>query len=129
MKLQPIILRIETFNWTSEDGKTTIAFPVTKMLSEISVGRLKVDRVTTEISEPFIVNWLSKRELNLKHVSSLSLERLDEPVLGAWMADDVLLIDGSHRYLARYVMGFKTIDYLLVSEPDWRPFVTETSRL
>ncbi len=126
MKIIPILRHIETFEWTSEDEKTQISFEVTKMLDEIAAGRLKADHVTTEINETFITTWLSKRELNPLRIVSISRSRLDEPVLGVWMDDAVLLIDGGHRYLARYALGLKTVDYLLVAESDWRPFSTET---
>ncbi len=126
MKVTPILRRIETFEWMSEDGKTQTSFEVTKMLDEIAAGRLKVDHVTTEINEAFITTWLLKRDLNKFHVASISRPRLDEPVLGVWMDDAILLIDGGHRYLARYAVGLRTVDYLLVAESDWRPFATET---
>ncbi len=126
MKMITIAHRVETFNWTSEDNKIFISFTVTRMLEEIRAGRLKVDHVTTEISETFVTTWLSRRELNETYLRTLSRERIDDPVLGVWMDDKVLLIDGGHRYFRRYQLGLKTIDYYLIAETDWRRFATET---
>lgn len=120
-----IVTTIEYFDWTSPDGKTSITFRVTDMLNAISTGTLRAQRVTTRIDTEFVELWLVKRELSDRLIARMTPERRNEPVLGAWMPDgSVLLIDGSHRYMARYLEGLDEIDYNLIAYDDWQGYAT-----
>lgn len=120
---------IEQFDWTSPDECTRISFRVTAMLGDIAKGKLTVARVTTLIDTDFVDTWVAKRDLNMTHVAMMSNARLNVPVLGAVMPDeDVLLIDGSHRMMARRMRGETTIEYNLVAPQDWLPYATITGK-
>ena len=120
-----LFVKIELFDWTSPDEQTTIQFRVTEMLFAIGLGKLQAEHVTTVLDRKFCEEWLSKRELDVVYAQSLSPERLQVPVLGAWMPDQtVTLIDGGHRYLSLYLKQHIYIDYLLVALEDWQPYAT-----
>lgn len=120
---------IEQFDWTSPDERTRISFRVTAMLGDIASGKLRVKRITTYLDVDFADTWVAKRDLNPAHIAALSNARLNVPVLGVWMPDgDVLLVDGSHRYMARRLRGETLIDYYTVALPDWQPYATITGR-
>jgi hypothetical protein len=115
----------EQFDWLSPEGETSISFRVTAMLADITSGRLPAADVTTELSVEFADTWVSQRELNLEYVRGMSDARRNMPVLGVCMPDEtVLLIDGSHRYMARRMHGDTTVDYKLVALGAWEPYAT-----
>lgn len=125
MSNKPHIIILEQFDWTSTDGKTSITFRITEMLGAIAAGQLKTDLITSPLDANFARQWLIKRDLNEYYCRNMSLRRLDQPVLGVWMPDKtVLLIDGSHRYMARYYSGQTTVDYHLVALADWQSYAT-----
>lgn len=116
---------LQRFDWQSEDAGVSISFDVTAMLRDITAGRLVAELVTAPLDETFALTWVSKRDLNFSYCNTMSPVRRNIPVLGAWMPDGtVLLIDGSHRYWARYSRGENEIDYLLIREKDWKPYAT-----
>jgi hypothetical protein len=124
-----VLRRLEQFDWASPDGKTQATFNVTEMLSAITDGKLKANRITTRIDTTFVEDWLVKRELNMPLCHRMGVSRQAIPVLGVCMPDDsVLLIDGSHRYMAKYLNGDDTIDYMLVANGDWQRFATITGK-
>jgi hypothetical protein len=118
---------IQSFAWTSEDQKEHITFDVTAMLDAIRDKTLSVEAVTTALDANFAETWVTKRDLNNYYCRNMSLRQMKSPVLGVWMLDgSVLLIDGSHRYMARYYAGYTEIDYLLVAYGDWQGFAQIT---
>ena len=115
--------RLERFDWTSPDGNASARFRVTEILDAIAKGGLKAQLVTTAIDTTFVEDWLVKRELNMPLCHRMGVSRMTIPVLGVWMPDGtVLLIDGSHRYMAKYLNGDDTIDYMLIANGDWQRF-------
>ena len=118
-----VLRRLERFDWASPDGKTQARFNVTEMLNAIAKGKLKANRITARIDTTFVEDWLVKRELNMPLCHRMGISRMTIPVLGVWMPDStVLLIDGSHRYMAKYLNGDDTIDYMLIANGDWQRF-------
>ena len=98
-------------------------FRVTEILDAIAKGGLKAQLITTAIDTTFVEDWLIKRELNMLLCHRMGVSRMAIPVLGVWMPDGtVLLIDGSHRYMAKYLNGDDTIDYMLIANGDWQRF-------
>lgn len=121
----PMAIKIELFDWTSPDRETSIRFAVTSLSYAMANGQVPFEHVTTALDSEFARIWLPQRELNKDLCANMTKRRRDEPVLGAWMPDGtVLLIDGSHRYMARYLHHEETIDYYLVKYADWKPFAT-----
>jgi len=129
-KLQPVgdlYFKIEVFDWTSEDTRTTIRFSVSEMLTQIARRALPCREITTPIDANWATTWLPKRDPKIEYAMGLSPERAAEPVLGVWMPDEtVLLIDGTHRYMNRFMWGHDTIDWLVVTDPDWRAYAIIT---
>jgi hypothetical protein len=122
------LLRVEEFSWTNEEGDLSITFHVTELLFAISQGKVQVEPVRTPLDTTFAERWLSQRSLSYATIATLSRQRMDEPVLGVGMPDGtVLLIDGSHRYMARHLKGLPTVDYNIVWQPStWLPYATIT---
>ena len=115
--------RLERFDWTSPDGNARARFRVTEILDAIAKGGLKAQLVTTALDTTFVEDWLVKRELNMPLCHRMGVSHMTIPVLGVWMPDGtVLLIDGSHRYMAKYLNGDDTIDYMLIANGDWQRF-------
>ena len=120
-----LYLRVEVFDWTSPDEKTNIRFHITEMQFAIQEGRLIGEHVMAKLDGEFARRWLTLRELNMNYVRNLPPERILNPVFGAQMPDpehSVVLIDGSHRYMRRYLDGNYTVPYLLFTEEQWKPF-------
>ena len=118
-----LVTTTECFDWVSPEGKTQVHFNVTEILEAIAEGSLKANRITTLIDTTFVEDWLVKRELNMPLCHRMGVSRMTIPVLGVWMPDGtVLLIDGSHRYMAKYLNGDDTIDYMLIANGDWQRF-------
>ena len=118
---------IQIFDWESEDKKHKITFQVTDMLRAIVSGKLKAELVTSPIDANFAEQWCKLRIDNHYYCKNMAQKKMDEPVLGVWMDDNtVLLIDGSHRYMARYYAGYATVDYMLVAYGDWQGYAKET---
>jgi hypothetical protein len=118
---------VEQFAWASFDGKTTICFPVTRMLADIASGTLPYDKIETALDIKWAREWLSQRELNYDYCRQLSPARLDEPVLGVWMPRGaVLTIDGGHRYAERLRRRFSHIRFHVIAAEHWIPYATIT---
>lgn len=117
---------IQQFDWTSEDNKHHISFAVTDMLNALKQGTLPFATATVPIDATFAETWCKLRIDNEYYCRNMSQAQMDRPVLGVWMPDEtVLLIDGSHRYMARYWHSLPTIDYVLIAE-GWQRFAKET---
>jgi hypothetical protein len=117
--------RLERFDWQSPDASASMTIKVTEMLADIAAHKLVYEAVTTHVDDKFAHTWLTQRSLNMHHIKRLTPERLAQPVLGITMPDaTVLLIDGSHRYAARWIKHMPTVDYHLVRDPLWRPYAT-----
>ena len=130
MIYQHDIVTFQKFDWTSPDETVQISWPITRMLYDIGNGKLKFQAVVAEIDKDFVENWLVKREPDMEYVRSLPDAQLIVPVLGAWMPrKSVVLIDGTHRYMARYLQKRKTIPYILLAVEDWLPYATITGDL
>lgn len=123
---------IQFFDWQSADGKCQITFSVTRMLDDIISGKLATEVLVASLDTDFDSTWIVQRDLNAKHVMTIMRDEatLNSPVLGVWMPNgSVLLIDGSHRYMARYLLHKPTIDYMLIALNDWKPYATITGDL
>ena len=113
--------RIEIFYWTHRDKSISISFFINEILFDISAKSLPYEEVLVEIEEDFAKNTLMKQDYDLLHCLSLSEERLKEPVIGCYWADNsVILIDGTHRYIRHYMDRRKTIVYRLIKYQDWQ---------
>jgi hypothetical protein len=128
--LGPAII-YQRFDWTSEDGEVEITFQVSQMLVEMRANRLPYETLTTQLDREFAKRWLPERDLNFGYIQSLSprgdAKTYNAPVLGVrWIDDSVILIDGSHRYMARFLHSEPTIDYQIVAYKDWQPYATVT---
>lgn len=118
---------LKRFDWTAENGQCHITFAVTEMLSAIADGKLPYDAVTSPIDWEFVQTWIVKRDIFVSKVRAIMRDKvaLDKPVLGAYTPNNtVLLIDGSHRYMARYMLDRSTIDYHIVRQDFWTIFAT-----
>lgn len=121
------ITTTQQFDWTSPKSNCHVSFQVTRMLTDIASGKLPYDEITSPIDKDFALNWVNKRELNLRYIRNLTHWQLIKPVLGVWLpSGSVLLIDGSHRYMGLYLRGYKTIDNYIVGYVDWQPYATIT---
>lgn len=119
----------EQFDWESNDKQTTMSFPVTHMLQAIKSGKLKAQRTIAAMDLDFAFNVVSKRDIRNSVINNMTNLRYNEPVLGVWMPDQsVILVDGSHRYMARALNHEQEITYDLLLMPDWMPYATIKGR-
>lgn len=125
---KPIVLTFaEVFTWTAPDNTQTIYFSIDPLLAGIANGTIPYDSVEAVLDQGWVNAWLVQRELNMRHVSALTQEQIDEPVLGAWMdGGSVLLIDGSHRYMARFLRGLPTVRWHILHQAEWKRYATIT---
>ena len=122
---------IQQFDWTSEDGKTSISFDVTGLLRAIALDAMPYEKVLAPIDKEWADSWLPLRDLALGHVYNMPKEYAETPVLMVEMTASAantvepingLLIDGSHRY-ARAILDKKhEIRAHLVRFPHWLPY-------
>ena len=111
----------QVFSWTDPDGTRTIDFYIDPLLTGIIDGSIPFDTAEVVIDPVWVKEWLVKRDLDPVHLGSLTDDQIDTPVLGAWMEDgSVLLIDGSHRYMARYILAKPTVRYFLLGKDAWQ---------
>ena len=121
---------LQRFDWDSEDGKCHICFRVSEMLNAIAEGKLRYEEVRSPLDVVFARNWVSKRDIRLNRIMAMTTTELNSPVLGVWMPDgSVLLVDGSHRYMARYRLHRDYIDWHLIALGDWQAYATITGEL
>jgi hypothetical protein len=121
---------VQLFDWQSEDNKCRITFDVTRMLCDIAIGKLPYESVTSLMDDNFARKWVLQRDIHPRRVATFTQAELDTPVLGVWMKDaTVLLIDGSHRYAARWIKHLPLITWHLVALADWQPYATITGEL
>jgi hypothetical protein len=126
----PFVVLFETFSWKSPDGKTSGTFDVTRMLRDIEMRQLSFDNIMTQLDKNFAETWVAKRDINMEYCIQMSLKRRNTPVLGVWMPDgSVLLIDGSHRYMSRFLFDEPTVEYNIVRYPLWRPYAKIRGKL
>jgi hypothetical protein len=116
----------EAFTWESEDKSRSIRFDITTMLAAIAHGVLPYGKCETELDREFAREWLPLRDLDMDRLVALQTDpKLHEPCLGVRMIDDtVLLIDGSHRYMARYLLNLPDVLYHIIEYNDWQPYAT-----
>src|SRR5574337_769114 len=111
----------ELFEWTN--GTTIYKFRISVMHRFLKDNPEYADSIHfTVIIEPdFAENCIAKaRGVDMDRINSLTKERLSEPVIGCTLTDgSVLLVDGNHRYMRRYLDGYKTVDYFLFPESLW----------
>jgi hypothetical protein len=113
----------EVFTWTPDNGKCTVLFMVSSILEAIRRKKIRHKRALTPLDSDFAVGVLTKRELDLDWIHNMSETRLEEPVLCAyWHDGTVILIDGSHRYMALYLAQKPTISCYLIDYEDWQPY-------
>jgi hypothetical protein len=122
--------RFEIFTWRSPDDETELTFAVTPLLSALKRGVVPYDLVHAILDREWAATWLVQRDLNLSFVKRLAQNRparYYDPVLGITMKNgSVLLIDGSHRYMAHYLNGEETIDYHIIPHGSWSSFANTT---
>lgn len=121
----------EVFDWTSEDKTSNFSIDVTRLNSMILAGQISCQKITAVVDDNFVRNHLFAREPNAKTVSMVMDDklRLDVPVLGLWYGPSIILADGTHRYIARWLRHLPTIDYILVEDPLWRQFLLSSTNL
>lgn len=125
----PRFVRIQHFTWNDPDSPRQIEFYVTEMIEAMLLGELPYEKCRAALNAEWAAEWLPQRDLNMNYVRSIAEPKLSTPMLGVRLndADDsVLIIDGSHRYMARYLA--KKEDYLLmiIPYPAWRRYSKET---
>lgn len=93
------------------------------MLSAIANKQLAVQAVITPLDREFANKWLPLRELNMDYVHNMPKSQFDKPVLDVWLPDGTaLLIDGSHRYMARVINNKRAIAHHIIAFSDWQSF-------
>jgi hypothetical protein len=119
-----MLRKVEIFQWDGDgNDRPPQHFYVTALLEAIKSYSVPAERISTYLDRAFAEKWVAGRALHMDYVRSMTEEQRKAPVLGVRMPDGgVLLIDGSHRYMACYLAGDETIDYVLVEHPYWTPF-------
>ncbi len=116
---------IEMFQYNGDGPAPPMLFRVSALAHKLIAGEVGFIHVTSPIDKEFATKWITQRDLNMTYVHNMPPLWLDDPVLGVEMPDNtVLLIDGSHRYMARYLAKLPTIDYFIVPRPLWLPYAT-----
>ena len=134
-----IKIRRQIFDWTSVDNATSVSFDVTEMLRDIKRGTLAYGRVISPLGKDWADEWLwPHRDINMDRVLAVSKnsQLLNAPVLGVMMDPkqefgegmDCTLIDGSHRYATRLLLGLTDIMWHVVRFNDWQPYATITGK-
>ena len=119
----------EQFDWESESGKINIVFNVTALLSAVAAMAIPFEKIKTPLDRNFAREWLPKRGLEMDRVRTMTPKRMAEPVLFACMLNlTVLLIDGTHRYYARYLRGKPDVRGILLQPAVWGPFAKITTK-
>jgi hypothetical protein len=118
---------IQRFDWISEDKETEIHFMVTDLLDDMNSGAVAFERLQAPIDPDWAAAWLIKRDLYLSRILAIrNIPALyQEPLLGVTMPNNtVLLIDGSHRYMARLLEGETMNFWHIVHHEDITDFYT-----
>lgn len=124
----PLFKKIEIFDWTSEDQSQRLRFYVSEMREAIAQGRLKYETLEAYLDPEWLKTWLLQRDLDIQYCFTLAKlpERLKKPLLGVRMEDQtILLIDGSHTYMARYLANCQSCLWHIVDLPLWKAFSEE----
>lgn len=120
VKIRQLVFE-QVFTWNDPSGKRALDFFIEPLLVGIYAGSIPYEELEVTLDPTWVGEWLVKRELDLVHVAALTQAQIDVPVLGAWMDDgSVLLIDGGHRYMARYLHRLPTVTYHILAEASWR---------
>lgn len=120
----------EKFDWISPDEPKQFTFDTSAILQAIELGALNPRRFIVALDKQFARETLPLRGLDVSYAQSLSKTRAAEPVLGVITSmhrdlPTILLIDGTHRYYARYLRNKPDVRYLAFSWQELSPYITE----
>ena len=119
----------QIFSHTDFSGVTR-HFNATAIIRAISYRRITPNFATLDLI-PSVIDTIEKHHgVDQVHLDRLTDDMLSSPILIAEFNDGAnLVIDGNHRIVKRFKKGFKTVDAVIVNEPDWTPYlVTDVDR-
>lgn len=112
----PIFTIAQIFTWKSPDEKTEIRFAVSDILAAMAAGNIAYETITTPVEKSFARFLAASREPDRAYAERLSEDAYNEPVLFVLLPEGShLLIDGTHRYYAKYLRALPTIDAFVVA--------------
>lgn len=92
-----------------------IAVPVLQRL--IDVAPEGTERRTFQIRQQDALHVMSNNGVEKPHLDRLTQEYLEHPgILVDWSDGTSTIIDGNHRYVKRWLMGMREMDFWVVSE-------------
>ncbi len=118
-------VRFDDQVFTHKDLETgeIIHFHVSQILRDLKSGKLRpplvilaVDRATAEL-------FTQSQGVEADHLPRIA-NKVHDPILLADFDDGTsLVIDGNHRYVLRFTMGFKEIKAYRLDPKMWEPYV------
>jgi len=124
---------IQVFDWTSPDGKQSIKFNATEMLRAVKRGELKHSCVLVHLDRKWVEEWVLPHSIDpqgMEYIKTMTEAQMSKPILAVEMADHgVLVIDGRHRYVARYLANKPYVTMMVVYHPRWHRYAIFTPPL
>lgn len=124
----------QVFTWLDPDNAAVWAFDVQGLQDALEANLLSFSTFNVPIDFEWARTWLPKRITDETLCQTMPDDRRREPILAVWLTakgikGQVLIIDGSHRYMANVLAGAKSIWHNVVHFPDWQAFAFQDQEL
>lgn len=113
--------RVQTFHHIDDIDGAHRTFYVPALKALVAAGHAGCEKHTLPVNRSGQRHLMKLRGIELPHARALSLSGLDEPGIGCLFGkDDLLFVDGNHRYIKRYLLGRKSMDFWVCKSEVWR---------
>lgn len=100
-------------------------FHIGALEKDIQAGYIKPSVINAEL-EPHVVEAIREHSGLERRGFEFALQRLDEPIMIAMFEDEsVIVIDGNHRMVARYDLGFTHVKAYILLRHVWEQYLIE----
>lgn len=114
----------QIFTHTDLEGITR-HFNATALWTAILKKQCPANYAVVDLFEELVEALRKNHGIDTEHLKKVAKDekRIEEPILVVHIGDDQLIIDGSHRVVARWDNGKKDQPAVFVDEPHWHPFL------
>jgi len=116
----------EVFTWEGVDGKKGFTINVTSLWDAVTSGEVAADRVVVPIDPEFVEFVHKHRGIEQGKLDRLDHRHMTLPVLLVQNGPtpyEVLMVDGHHRYVKMFQLGWQEIRAAIVFGSVWRRFI------
>lgn len=103
--------------------KFNILIDIEKLIDAINSNSINYSFGTLEISE--IDNYVHSNSIDKNHIESMSLNRINEPIVITTLGNKNRIIDGNHRFVKRKTDGLTSCEIVYIEPTELESYVEQ----